>query len=213
MGQITLPIPQAGQLNSTEDPKVASNFTTIQTVINGNLDDTNAFSPNNAVRRVLLQASSSPGSPSTIADYLLMSAGFGFMTNGQAPTGAVPMMWGDQGLSGNPTCWTVPNKTTKAIVRASVITNGTAPGVAITAGLYQITLSSGSSGQLLLSFGSALGGSGGTISSPAAGFNVVESAPFTLPTNNLWALGIATGGGVAAGCVIMVTASLLAYNA
>ena len=41
MGQISLQIPQVGQPDSTEDPKVASDLTTIQTVINGNLDATN----------------------------------------------------------------------------------------------------------------------------------------------------------------------------
>lgn len=41
MGQISLALPTVGQLNQTEDPKIPSAFTTIQTVINGNLDATN----------------------------------------------------------------------------------------------------------------------------------------------------------------------------
>jgi hypothetical protein len=41
MGQITLQIPQSGQLFSTEGPKVASDMTALQAVINGNLDTTN----------------------------------------------------------------------------------------------------------------------------------------------------------------------------
>ena len=41
MGNISLNIPQVGLSDSTEDPKIATNFTTIQTAINGNLDATN----------------------------------------------------------------------------------------------------------------------------------------------------------------------------
>lgn len=41
MGQISLQIPQSGQPNSSEDPKVATDLTTIQTWANGNIDSTN----------------------------------------------------------------------------------------------------------------------------------------------------------------------------
>ena len=41
MGQLNLQIPVVGQPDSTEDPKVASNFTAVQAVINGGLDGTN----------------------------------------------------------------------------------------------------------------------------------------------------------------------------
>lgn len=41
MSQISLSIPQVGLPDTTEDVKVANNFTTIQNVINGGLDGTN----------------------------------------------------------------------------------------------------------------------------------------------------------------------------
>src|SRR6185312_16248441 len=41
MGQISLNIPQVGLPDTTEDVKVANNFTTIQNAINGNVDATN----------------------------------------------------------------------------------------------------------------------------------------------------------------------------
>lgn len=44
MGQITLQIPQVGQPDATEDPKIASDFTTIQATIDGQLDATNVTS-------------------------------------------------------------------------------------------------------------------------------------------------------------------------
>lgn len=44
MGTIALQIPQAGSFNSTEDPKIASDFNTLQTLANGNID-TNNLSP------------------------------------------------------------------------------------------------------------------------------------------------------------------------
>lgn len=44
MGTISLSIPQTGQPNSTEDPKIATDFTTIQTWANGNIDVSNLSS-------------------------------------------------------------------------------------------------------------------------------------------------------------------------
>lgn len=41
MGTIALQIPQIGQPNATEAPKIAGDFTTLQNVINGNLDSNN----------------------------------------------------------------------------------------------------------------------------------------------------------------------------
>jgi hypothetical protein len=41
MGSISLQIPQIGLADTTEDVKVANNFSTIQTAINGNIDQTN----------------------------------------------------------------------------------------------------------------------------------------------------------------------------
>jgi len=41
MGQISLNIPQIGLPDTTEDVKVANNFTTLQNTINGNIDSTN----------------------------------------------------------------------------------------------------------------------------------------------------------------------------
>ena len=41
MGQISLNIPQVGLPDTTEDVKVANNFTTLQNAINGNIDSTN----------------------------------------------------------------------------------------------------------------------------------------------------------------------------
>lgn len=44
MGIITLSIPQTGLPNSTEDVKIANDFTAVQTVINGNIDTANLSS-------------------------------------------------------------------------------------------------------------------------------------------------------------------------
>jgi hypothetical protein len=41
MGTISLSIPQSGVVNSSEDPKVASDLMTLQTLVNGNLDASN----------------------------------------------------------------------------------------------------------------------------------------------------------------------------
>lgn len=55
MGTISLQVPVSGQPNSTEDPKIASDMTTIQTVINGNID-TNNVSPTAGITATQLAA-------------------------------------------------------------------------------------------------------------------------------------------------------------
>lgn len=65
MGLISIQIPQVGQPDLTEDPKVASGLTTIQNVINGGLDSTN-LSNNPLISTITAGLESARPSPTTL---------------------------------------------------------------------------------------------------------------------------------------------------
>lgn len=214
MGQITLQIPQTGALNSTEDPKVASDFTTIQTLVNGNLEDSNLKTPNNAVRRLLLQANGFIPSAAGSTDYLMATVG-GFLASGSSGSSSTVPLWiGDAGLSSQPQDFQVPNLTAYARIRMVVIANATtAPASNFTAGLYQITASAGGTSNAMgYTFSTALSGSTVTVNAPSAGvITSVETAQFALPSSGVWALGAKNSATPASHTTIAL--QLFGYNA
>ena len=225
MGQISLQIPQVGLSDSTEDPKVAANITTLQTLVNGQLDDTNLASPNNAYRRAMLSAFDLITSGLAGAnDYLLTSSGFGPLLSNQDITTAtaamvtVPMWLGDAGYSSQPQDFQVANKTAYCRVRAHLLVNGVAPGTTtITVGLYRITGSggTGTGGNLHYTFGSALAGSTVAQANPSSGTTYgLESGQFAVPTNNnAFALGFRLSAPISSLSVIAIGAQLYGYSA
>jgi hypothetical protein len=214
MGQISLSIPISGQPNSTEDAKVSTDLTTIQTVINGNLDDTNFASPNSALRRVILQATGCISAGTSAGDVLFNGASV--IGSGSA-TGFPATLWqGDAGYSAQPQDYQVAGKTAYGRVRVGLATNATGCGVTLTFGLYLLTAFSGVAGSsVAYSFGSAVAGTTVAVASPGAGTNVgAESAQFTLPvTSGAYALGVNLNGLTNTNSFVVCTAQLLAYNA
>jgi hypothetical protein len=222
MGTISLQTPTVGQLNSTEDPKITSDFNTIQTWANGNVDDSNLANPNNGVRRVLLQAQGFIVGGTSIGDYLLGSGGQvvpdpGTVVN--AGVGSVPPLWvPDVGINSQPTDFQVTGKSAFGRVRATVGTNATAPTASITARLYLISGIAGSTNLLTLTFTPVAGTQTNSVAGPSASVTFgLESSQFALPGGSsatAYALGVSLGTTpTAAGSVVAVTSQLLAYNA
>lgn len=58
MGQISLSLPQVGALHATEDVKVGNDLSTIQTLVNGNIDATN-LNPASGIPHLIARAASS----------------------------------------------------------------------------------------------------------------------------------------------------------
>jgi hypothetical protein len=202
-----------GQPNSTEDPKIASDFATIQTWANGNVDDSNLGSPNNGVRRLLLQ-STGLFTTANNGDYLLVGAGA--VASGDQ-TSTVAAFWiPDAGVSGQPTDFQVASKSSKCRIRAAFCVNNIAPAVTVKAGLYLLTGVGGVSSGISYSFGTALAStSAAALNAPSVATSV-ESAQFAMPVttpNSPYALGINIAGGPAPlGSYVVVTAQLYGYN-
>lgn len=215
MGQISLQIPQSGQPNSTEDPKVATDLSTIQTVINGNLDDTNMASPNNGVRRLLLGTWGLFQSATAAGTYWFTTfSGQAVLSGSSATTG--PQIWlGDSGWSSQPQDFQVAGKTAYGRVRVGALTNSPAPGVTFTWGLYPISALGGTGGSLAVTLGTVVGGSTAAVTASTPDIAIgVESAQFSLPTAPAaYLLGCVVSGTMASGCVLSFNAQLYGYNA
>lgn len=229
MGTISLQVPTVGQLNSTEDPKITSDFNTLQTVINGNIDDTNLLSPNNAVRRVLLQGgglaadvTTGRGSPITwaVGDYICGAQalyGESVLIPGTG-AGAVPLFFQDTGVQGQPTDFQVAGgKTLYGRVRGTITTNSVSSGATVAVGLYNVTSVASGFGAV----GYGFSGVAGTQSSAGvlgtAGIQAFESPQFAMPsTGGSYAVGInitSSGPQLAADSAFLVSLQLLGYNA
>lgn len=211
---LSITVPVIGQPSSTEAPKVDNNFTNIAAWANGNVDDGDLKSPNNAVRRLLLQSQSNQvTNSSTAGDYVMGSGGAsGLLATGSAPTVTPPLWIGDAGLSGQPKDFVVASKTAYMRIRAAVLVGGLgAPGITFTFGLYPIA-SLGSAG--VWTIGSVASGSTIAIASPTLGAAAVaESAQFTMPTTGVYALGVNLSGTPSASSINYLTAQLYGYNA
>lgn len=214
----SISLPTIGQPNSTEDVKVNNSLTAISTWGNGNVLDTDLNSPNNSVRRVLLQASAWAAGAVVTGDYLVgfQTASPSLYASGTNTTSTFPIWGADSGVSSQPQDFQVANKTATARVRGTMMVNATAPGVTFTLGLYQITATGGGAGLFTLTFGTALAGSTVALATPAIGSRTtVESAAFALPSSAaVYALGVnVSGGTMAANSMVQITSQLLAYNA
>lgn len=209
----SLQIPVVGQPHAIEDVKVGNDLQTIATWGNGNIADSDLASPNNAVRKLRLQAGGLVVG-GLAADWLFLLNG-GLVNSTLAQAGSSVAIWaGDAGLSGQPPDFQVPNKAAFARVRANAMANGVSSGVTFTLGLYQVTALGGSSGQISYTFAAAIAGS--TIAlAPSAGQALNgESGQFALPSADAYyALGVKLSGALAASAAVALTAQLYGYNA
>jgi hypothetical protein len=168
----------------------------------GNLSgitDTQLASPNNTVRRLLLESSNQVQG---------ITAGVQVIDS---------RVWiGDAGLSSQPQDFQVAGKTAYARIRAAVLTNNTAPGATLTFGLYPVTAVTGGAG--VISYGTGPVFTGSTVAinpSSAGGWYAAESAQFALPltVTAFYVLGVSWSANQAASSVVGMTAQLYAYNA
>lgn len=203
----SLNIPQVGLPDTTEDVKVANNFTTLSTWGNGNISDTDLLSPNNGTYKHLLTSVGTFSGGITAGDYCFGINGGPCASGGV--TGPIPL-W----FSGATNRWAVANKTAQGVVRMSVVTNSVAPAVNLTGWLYHNTAVSGT-GNLNFTFAQVAGSSTTTLTTPSAanGFGV-ESSPFTLPTiaSSNYSVGVNLSGTVATNAVFYVTCQLFVLN-
>lgn len=212
---LTVQVPTVGQSNSTEAVKVTNSLTNLSTWANGNVQDTDLNSPNNGVRRLLLEDRMAFGGGQVAGFYFADASGGGAVNGGVHQT-AVKLWIPDQGLSSQPTDFQVANKASFCRIRVSLCVNTVSPGITFTMGLYPLsTLGGVGVSQIIYTFGGVLAGSTVASASPAATTAVMlETGQFAMPTSgNPYAIGFQTSGTMPANCTVAISAQLYGYNA
>ena len=210
---LTIQVPQVGFANATEEPKISNDMTQLAAWANGNIVDADLSSPNNAFRRLILQASAVLDRSTPTGDVIFTSQPY------PIPSGAAcdypALLWvGDGGLSSQPRDFQVQNKTAVARVRVALAASALLTGVTVTPALYQITAVAGGSGGISYTFSGAFPGSAIALATPAAGFTAGESTEFGLPTGVVaYALGVNLSAQMPVGTALAITSQLYAYSA
>jgi hypothetical protein len=208
---LVVQIPTVGLSNASEEPKITNTLTNLSAWANGNIPDSDLRSPNNTLRRLILQSAAIIDDEIGAGDKLFTADSF-LVASGAQCYSPVPVWAGDSGLSGNPADFQVQNKTAFGRVRVSVLATQSA-SLTLTIGLYQVTAISGTSRGIAYTFGSQFAGSPVAITNPAAGITSAESGELFLPTAaGVFALGANLSAPAPAGAALAVTAQLYAYN-
>lgn len=140
---------------------------------------------------------------SGIVFYLVQNGGLGATTTGV--TSSIVHL--------DPADYALPGMDTKYRVKAVCMTNGTAPAVTFTAGLYPITAVGGAADVSTLTGGTVTTGSTVAFASPAANTpSVGNSGDFAAPAAGFFALGVLLSGTPAADARGVVSATLEVRN-
>lgn len=206
-------IPTIGLPDTTEDVKLQNSLGTLQTVINGNLDDSNLKSPNNGVPRLLLNANGVIVGSTTYStggqSFILVPAGT-IVAMGASLQATVPM-W-----TALPS-WAVVGKTTNGFVQFSLANNNTTPGVNINASLMKLTGLGGTGSQINYAGTIVSGSTTASFTNPLASANgSVVSSTFALPTDSAaYFLVVTLSGGsgtIAPNALVQLSCNLFVTN-
>ncbi len=209
MTQISLETPEIGKPDKTEDPKIITCFTTIQTAINGNLDSTNlkpasvtgeSLDPTVTGLRMIAEGGGLIGGSAAVGTYLPSTSGGAVIkaTAGSveytAATGAPPM------FKIRTSEFEVPTKSLYLTLAIDLWVNGTAPSASMIFSLYKLLTIGGVTSQIVPSFSAPVAGTGVTVTTPAADTASYETKKVASPGEGTYAVGVETNGITAAAC-------------
>lgn len=170
-------------------------FNDVKTLVNGNLDATNA--------------------PGLVSQYGTVMQGAATIAAGNTGT-RLPRLDGQTVASGSASGqgqmlwpvaaadWTVTGLTTKLRLRALTLTGDTAPGITLTYGLYPISsMASSGPSSTLITVGTVVSGSTVARATPAANSNFTDTtSDFTLPADGVYVPGVLLSGATAASSLV-----------
>jgi hypothetical protein len=210
MGLLSLNLPVIGQQSATEDQKVRDGLSTIQTLLNGNVDEANV--PNLAAaftswKDVLWGGTTAGSSTVTGAGpWLIFGPSWANGTAQPLPVGTTALA--SMGFRLDPADWAANARTPKLRIRWQAIVGSTAPAATITPGLYPIA-SYGAANPAIASVGAVVTGSTAVFTTPAAASNTVTlSTEFNAPAAGDYVLGFASSGAFTTGAIVALLAHL-----
>lgn len=202
MGLLSLTLPTIGEANATEDVDVRNALSAIQTVINGNIDGSNAPNIDAALARLIPITDIRGGT-------WVAGTGNGNYATSTA-TGATPTPLGTQGsavsaIYFDPARHAVSGKTTKLVVAASLFTNAVNPAMSFTLGFWPGTITPGVSGGTSI-FTPGASPTPNIISwvTPGANFVGQQTYEYTAPAAGWYALAATVGGGLTGGMTVTI---------
>lgn len=195
----------------------------------GTVTDAKLASPNNSVYKTVLASGSFISDGVIAATYVLVGPqqafNAGTLSSNNAPLTSGGTIW-KGGVSGLNTPgagivyfasadFTVGSLTQKLRVRAQVNCNATSwSSVTGTFGLYPVTFGAGAANRVDLTIGTVVSGSTVAIANPtnAANPNQGNSGDFTIPSDGMYALGLATSATLTTNAAALLTAQLQTRN-
>ncbi len=208
MTQISLETPEIGKPDATEDQKIITCFTTIQTAINGNLDSTN-IKPEGVTGenlelhvtglRLIAAGGGTLGGGVAAGTYMFPGNNGAMLLNTAGTvkfTSAPPMLWIRKSE------FEVAPKSVYLTLAIDVWVNGTAPAASMTFSLYKLSSLGGISGELAGTFGIPVAGTGVVFTTPALGTINYETKKAAMPTEGAYIVGVETNGVTAAASVM-----------
>lgn len=187
MSELSLVLPEVNKPDKTEDPKIVTAFTQIQTWANGNIGAVNVDSTLTSRLRLIGEAIGT------------VPAAFGAV-------GAVFPQSGGEVVAGSPTAFTASNmpwwtylnasdfavsgKTTTLTLKAQMATNSTGPASTFTFSLLPVTGYQGGEGKLEIQYGAAVAGSTVALV-PASNNNYTGKVSFAFPAAGYYSFGVA----------------------
>jgi hypothetical protein len=213
MGLLSLNLPVIGQSSATEDQKVRDALASLQTGVNGNLDEANV--PNLAAAFTTYKPPIAWG-----GGVIVVGAGGTYLLTGgahpaAAASGSVQTL-GAAGTAGwafrlDPARYGANARTTKLILHWELNVNAVAPGTNFVPGLYPVASFGGASGAAptINTLGAVVTGSTATFTTPAASaYTPLDSTEINFPAAGPYCFGVSVGGGVAAGSQSIIKVAL-----
>ena len=180
-----------------------TNYDTLETVINGGLDDTNysASSGMYTAYRTIHESGPVVSIDGTAADYFFGNTA---IVVESSSTVNVPRL-----LRLEAADYAITGRTTKLRVRATLTTNGTPPAITYTVGLYPVTSIAGGSDVMSVVLGVIDSGSQVNFNSPSAnGMHEGDWSDFTIPADGYYVLGASLSGAQANNSIVGLRAQL-----
>jgi hypothetical protein len=204
MGDISLDLPVSGEAFATAGPKVVTALSTIQTLVNGELDDDNLESPPWDKRTIATyNFSTYPPISAAIFGVSIAEGRTVLVSSGTSPLHALPL------ISAN---HAVTDKTTKLQLVLSTQTNAAVTGRILTAGLAPISAVGGAGSAITYTHGANAVIAGHTLSASSAQTTTGTAIDFPVSATSHYIVTVAFNGTMNDLAVVSGQIDVLAYH-
>ncbi len=194
-------------LDTTEDPKIVTALTAIQTFANGNIGGVNVEDELTGLRLIqrsqcLFKAGEAAGT------YIPTVSSYAKMTGKAAKFTGTPPNW----FLLAPSDFSISGKETQVAIKVDVATNGTSPATTFTFGIYPVEQYAGAETELEIKYLAVVAGSTVALTPPVAN-NESTGLRLTMPATKYVSVGFTTSAESAAKSMTAMSIALFAANA